>query len=162
MPDTESGTTIYVDADACPVKQEIYRVAARTGVRAVVVSNSLIAIPRSPLVERVVVEHGPDVADDWIAERCGPRDVVVTADIPLAARCVAAGAAVLAPNGRLFDTDAIGMALATRDLMDGLRAAGQTTKGPRPFMPRDRSAFLSALDLAVVRARRSAAHTNRP
>jgi uncharacterized protein YaiI (UPF0178 family) len=145
---------IYVDADACPVKDEVYRVAARYGVRVFVVSNSLIAIPVSPLIERVVVESGPDVADGWIADRVGPRDVVITSDVPLAARCVKAGAAVLAPTGRLFDESAIGMALATRNLMDGLRAAGQVTSGPRPFAAKDRSAFLSALDLAVNRARR--------
>ena len=148
---------IYVDADACPVKDEIYRVATRYGVRVLVVSNSLIAVPVSPLVERVVVEAGPDVADGWIAERAGPRDVVITADVPLAARCVKAGAAVLAPTGRLFDETAIGMALATRNLMDDLRSAGQVTGGPRPFSGKDRSAFLAALDLAVNRARRGPA-----
>ncbi len=148
--------SIYVDADACPVKDEIYRVAGRYQVRVLVVSNSLIAIPDSPLIERVVVESGPDVADTWIAERAGPRDVVVTADIPLAARCVSAGAAALAPNGRVFDESAIGMALATRNLMDGLRSSGQITRGPRPFTGKDRSMFLSSLDLAVSRALRPA------
>ena len=147
---------IYVDADACPVKDEIYRVAGRYQVRVVVVSNSLIAIPAAPLIERVVVQSGPDVADGWIAERAGVGDIVVTADVPLAARCVKGGAIVLAPTGRLFDQDAIGMALATRNLMDGLRSAGQVTTGPRPFSGKDRSAFLSALDLAVNRARRAA------
>ncbi len=145
---------IYVDADACPVKDEIYRVAGRYGVRVVVVSNSLIAIPAAPLIERMVVQSGPDVADDWIAERAGAQDIVVTADVPLAARCVKAGAAVLAPTGRLFDETAIGLALATRNLMDGLRSSGQVTGGPRPFSHKDRSSFLSALDLAVNRARR--------
>ena len=148
---------IYVDADACPVKDEIYRVAGRYGVQVLVVSNSLIAIPASPLIERVVVESGPDIADGWIAERAGPSDVVVTADVPLAARCVKAGAAVLAPTGRLFDESAIGMALATRNLMDDLRSAGQVTGGPRPFSGKDRSAFLAALDLAINRARRGPA-----
>ena len=147
---------IYVDADACPVKDEIYRVAGRYQVRVVVVSNSLIAIPATPLVERMVVESGPDVADGWIAERARVGDIVVTADVPLAARCVKGGAIVLAPTGRLFDQDAIGMALATRNLMDGLRSAGQVTSGPRPFSGKDRSTFLSALDLAVNRARRAA------
>ncbi len=148
---------IYVDADACPVKDEVYRVAGRYGLKVYVVSNSLIAIPVSPLIERVVVDHGPDVADGWIAERAGPRDMVITSDVPLAARCVKAGAAVLSPTGRLFDESAIGMALATRNLMDGLRSAGQVTTGPRPFASRDRSAFLSALDLAVNNARRKPA-----
>jgi uncharacterized protein len=153
----DSAVSIYVDADACPVKDEIYRVAGRYNVRVLVVSNSLIAVPASPLIERVVVPSGPDVADGWIAERAGPRDVVVTADVPLAARCVAAGAAVLAPTGRLFDESAIGMALATRNLMDDLRSAGQMTGGPRPFSGKDRSAFLQALDLAINRARRGPA-----
>ncbi len=150
-------TRIYVDADACPVKNEIYRVAERYRVPVLVVSNSLMAVPASPLVERVVVQSGPDVADDWIADRARAGDVVVTADVPLAARCVRAGAAVLAPTGRLFDESAIGMALATRNLMDGLRSAGQLTGGPRPFTARDRSAFLAALDLAINRARRGPA-----
>ena len=146
--------SIYVDADACPVKDEVYRVAGRYGTRVLVVSNSLIAVPVSPLIERVVVESGPDVADGWIADRAGPHDVVITSDVPLAARCVAKGAAVLAPTGRLFDDAAMGMALATRNLMDDLRSAGQVTGGPRPFAAKDRSAFLAALDLAVNRARR--------
>ncbi|WP_428377715.1 YaiI/YqxD family protein [Lichenicoccus sp.] len=147
-------TRIFVDADACPVKDEVYRVATRYGVRVYVVSNSMMNVPASPLVERVVVESGPDVADGWIAERAGARDVVVTSDVPLAARCVRAGAAVLAPTGKLFDETAIGLALATRNLMDDLRSAGQVTGGPRPFSAKDRSAFLSALDVAITRARR--------
>ncbi len=147
--------TVYVDADACPVKAEIYRVAERHRVRVLVVSNSLIAIPRDPLIERVVVEAGPDVADDWIAGRAARGAVVVTADIPLAARCVRAGATVLSPTGKLFDDGAIGMALATRNLMDDLRSTGQITGGPRPFAPKDRSAFLSALDLALTRIKRA-------
>ena len=157
MTDADRTITIYVDADACPVKDETYRVAGRYRLPVRVVSNSLIAIPASPLIERVVVGSGPDVADAWIAERAGPGDVVVTADIPLAAACVAAGAAVLAPNGRLFDGDAIGMALATRNLMDELRSSGQVTRGPKPFTAKDRSAFLSALDLAVNRSKRGVA-----
>lgn len=147
--------TIYVDADACPVKAEVYRVAERHRVRVVVVSNSLIAIPPSPLVERMVVAAGPDVADDWIAERAVAGDVVVTNDVPLAARCVRAGATALAPTGRAFDDAAIGMALATRNLMDELRSAGQITGGPKPFGAKDRSAFLSALDLAINRLKRA-------
>jgi uncharacterized protein YaiI (UPF0178 family) len=133
----------------------VYRVAGRHGVRVVVVSNSLIAIPRGALIERVVVESGPDVADDWIAARAERGDVVVTNDVPLAARCVRNGADALAPNGRAFDDAAIGMALATRNLLDELRGAGQITGGPRPFAAKDRSAFLSALDLALTRLKRA-------
>jgi uncharacterized protein YaiI (UPF0178 family) len=147
---------VYVDADACPVKQETYRVAERHRLHVYVVSNSGVAVPREAWIERVVVPAGPDAADDWIAERVGAGDVVVTADIPLAARCVKAGAAVIAPNGKAFTEDSIGMALATRNLMDSLRSAGETTGGPKPFSPRDRSAYLSALDRAVVRSKRAA------
>jgi uncharacterized protein YaiI (UPF0178 family) len=147
---------IYVDADACPVKEEVYRVAHRHGVKVFVVSNAFMLVPRDPLIERVIVGQGFDAADDWIAERAGPGDVVVTSDIPLAHRAVKAGAAVLAPNGRAFDEASIGMALATRDLMQDLRAAGEVTGGPKPFSARDRSAFLSALDQALSRIRRGA------
>ncbi len=146
---------LFVDADACPVKAEIFRVAGRYRLQTHVVSNSLIAIPVSPLFERVVVEAGPDVADDWIAGRAVAGDIVVTADVPLAARCVKAGAAVLAPNGRVFDRDSIGITLATRNLMEELRSAGQVTGGPRPFAQKDKSAFLNALDTAVVRLRKA-------
>ncbi len=146
---------ILVDADACPVKAEIYRVAERYRLAVFVVSNSLIAIPRSALVERVVVEAGPDVADRWIAERAVRGDVVVTADVPLAAACVKSGAEVLGPTGRRFDADSIGMTLATRNLLEDLRAVGQVTGGPRPFGPKDRSAFLNALDTAVARLRKA-------
>jgi uncharacterized protein len=150
---------IYIDADACPVKQEVYRVAERHSLKGValkvfVVSNSPIAVPRDELVERVVVGGGMDEADNWIAERAGRGDVVVTADIPLASRCVKKGATVLAPTGKPFTEDSIGMTLATRNLMDSLRSAGAVTGGPRPFAPRDRSNFLSALDQAVVRLKR--------
>jgi uncharacterized protein YaiI (UPF0178 family) len=146
---------IYVDADACPVKAEIYRVAERHGLTVVVVSNTPIALPREPWIERVVVGAGMDAADDWIAERAGHGDVVITADIPLAGRCVKAGAAVIAPNGKTFDRDSIGMALATRNLLHELRGAGAITGGPKPFAPRDRSQFLSALDRAIVWIKRS-------
>lgn len=155
MSDASRPIIIYVDADACPVKAEVYRVAGRHRVRVVVVSNSLIAIPMDPLVARMVVEAGPDVADDWIAARAGPGCVVVTADVPLAARCVKAGAVALSPTGRAFDEAAIGLTLATRNLMEDLRSAGQITGGPRPFAAKDRSAFLSALDLALTRLRRA-------
>jgi uncharacterized protein YaiI (UPF0178 family) len=118
------------------------------------VSNAGVAVPRDPLIERVVVPAGPDAADDWIAARAGASDIVVTSDIPLAARCVKAGAAVIAPNGKAFDENSIGMALATRNLMDSLRSTGAITGGPKPFSARDRSEFLSALDRVVVRTRR--------
>ena len=146
---------IYVDADACPVKDEVYRVAARHELKVMIVTNSPIAVPRDPLVERVVVGSGMDAADDWIAERAGPGDIVVTADVPLASRCVKAGAAVIAPNGKAFDEDSIGMTLATRNLLHELRGAGEITGGPKPFSPRDRSEFLSALDRAIVRLKRA-------
>lgn len=146
---------IYVDADACPVKEETYKVALRHGLKVFVVSNSPIAVPRETFVERVVVASGSDVADDWIASRATRGDVVVTADIPLADRCVKAGASVIAPNGKAFTEATIGAALATRNLMEDLRSAGEMTRGPRPFSPRDRSAFLSALDLAIVRLKRA-------
>ena len=145
---------IYVDADACPVKAEIYRVAERHGLKVYVVSNSPIAVPREPWIERVVVGAGMDAADDWIAERAGPGDIVITADVPLASRGVKAGAAVIAPNGKTFDQDSIGMALATRNLLHDLRGSGEITGGPKPFAPRDRSEFLSALDRAIVRIKR--------
>ena len=147
--------TIYVDADACPVKQEVYRVAERHGIRVVVVSNSPIAVPREPFIERVVVSAGMDKADDYIAERSQKGVIVVTADVPLAARAVKAGAAAIAPNGKPFTPDSIGMALATRNLMDQLRSAGEITGGPKPFSPKDRSAFLGTLDREIVRLKRA-------
>jgi len=151
---------IYIDADACPVKQEIYRVAERhalkgTALRVFVVSNSPIAVPRDPFVERVVVGAGMDEADNWIADHAKQGDIVVTADVPLASRCVKAGAAAIAPNGKPFTEESVGMALATRNLMDSLRSAGAITGGPKPFSPRDRSEFLSALDRAIVRLQRA-------
>jgi len=148
---------IYIDADACPVKQEVYRVAERHDLKVFVVTNSPIAVPRDhPLIERVVVGAGMDEADNWIAERAGAGDIVITADVPLAARCVKARAEVIAPYGRAFTKDSIGMTLATRNLMDSLRSAGEITSGPKPFTPRDRSSFLSALDQAIVRLKRAA------
>ncbi len=156
MTDTTSPTpiTVYIDADACPVKDETYKVAARYGLKTFVVSNSYMNVPRTEMIERVVVEEGPDVADDWIAERAGRSDIVITADVPLAGRCFKAGATVLSPKGKAFDEGAMGMALATRNLMDDLRSAGEITGGPKPFSARDRSDFLSALDLAVTKLRR--------
>jgi uncharacterized protein YaiI (UPF0178 family) len=149
-------TTLYIDADACPVKEEVYRVARRYGLKVYVVANAYIATPlRDPLIERVVVEAGPDIADDWIAERAQGGDIVVTSDIPLADRCLKAGAAVLRPNGKVFDAGSIGMALAGREIGEHLRSFGEVTGGPKPFGPQDRSRFLSALDEAVQRARRT-------
>ncbi len=147
-------TAIFVDADACPVKEEVYRVARRYGLKVYVVANSFIATPRDASIERVVVDAGPDVADDWIADRAGALDIVVTADIPLASRCLKAGAAVLRPNGKAVDEGSIGMALAGREIGEHLRSFGQVTSGPRPFGPADRSQFLSTLDEAVQRAKR--------
>lgn len=145
---------IYVDADACPVKNEVYRVAERHGLKVLVVSNSPIAVPRESWIERVVVGAAMDAADDWIAERAGASDIVVTADVPLAGRSVRAGATVIAPNGKPFDEDSIGLAVATRNLLHDLRSTGAVTGGPKPFAPRDRSRFLSALDQAIVRIKR--------
>lgn len=145
---------IFVDADACPVKNEVYRVAERYGLKVFVVANSYMNVPRSDLIERIIVPEGPDVADDWIADRAGGRDIVITADIPLAARCVKNGASVLSPTGKVFDGDSIGMALASRNLMTDLRSAGAVTRGPPPLSRQDVSRFLSALDLAVVKAKR--------
>lgn len=147
--------TIHVDADACPVKDEVYRVARRYGLKVFVVANSTMRVPDDPLVE-LVVRAGFGAADDWIAEHVGPHDVAVTADVPLAARCVAAGAVAVDPKGRLFTADTIGEAVAHRDLLDGLRAAGETTGGPAAMTPKDRSRFLSRLDEAVNAARRAA------
>lgn len=146
---------IYLDADACPVKDETFRVAARYGLHVYVVANSFFNLPREPWIERVVVGDALDAADDWIAERAGPAAIVVTADVPLASRCVKAGASVIAPNGKPFSESSVGMALATRNLMQDLREAGVVTGGPRPFSRQDRSAFLGALDRAVNRLRRS-------
>jgi len=147
---------IYVDADACPVKGEIYRVAERhldrgAALMVHVVSNAPISVPREAYVARVVVSAGMDAADDWIAERAKRGDVVVTADIPLASRALKAGAETIAPNGKPFTESSIGDVVATRNLMTDLRSAGAVTGGPKPFAPRDRSTFLSALDAAIVR-----------
>lgn len=148
---------IYVDADACPVKDEVYRVAARHELPVSVVSNSFIRVPRDPLITLVPVPSGPDVADDWIAERCGPGAIVITADIPLADRCVKAGADVIGPSGKPFTPDSIGMALAMRNLLTDLRSAGGETRGPPPFSPRDRSAFLAVLDQTIRRLQKARA-----
>ena len=145
---------IFIDADACPVKDETYKVAARYGLKVFVVSNSFIQIPASPLIERRIVDAGPDVADDWIAEQTQPGDICVTNDIPLADRVLKAGAAAIAPNGRTFTVDSIGQALAQRSIMEHIRSTGEITGGPKPFAGADRSRFLQALDEAVHRERR--------
>ena len=147
-------TSIYVDADACPVKAEIYRVAERYGLKVHVVSNSYLAVPRDPRIELVVVSDGFDAADNWIAERAGPGDIVITADIPLADRSLKVGAAVIGNTGVPFTNASIGMAMASRELMSTLRAMGETTGGPKPMSQRDRSRFLSALDETVQKLRR--------
>jgi len=140
---------IFVDADACPVKEETYDVALRYGIRVSLVSNSPMHVPAGLGVERVVVEQGPDAADDWIADHVQPGDVVVTADTPLAARCLAAGARVLGTNGRSFTEDSIGHQLASRELNAHLRESGMTSGGPRPIAAKDRSRFLAKLDELV-------------
>ncbi|WP_417611113.1 YaiI/YqxD family protein [Parasphingorhabdus sp.] len=148
--------TIFVDADACPVKDEIYRVAERHAVAVVIVSNSPFRVPDHPLIKRVVVSDAFDAADDYIAERADVRTVVVTSDILLADRCVKAGAAVLASNGKPFTADSIGAAVATRAIMADLRAGMGTENigGPPPFSKADRSRFLSSLDEILVRLKR--------
>lgn len=147
---------ILVDADACPVKDEIYRVADRHAVAVVIVSNSPFRVPDHPLVSRVVVSDAFDAADDYIAERTGTRTVVVTSDILLADRCVKAGAAVVGSNGKPFTADSIGAAVATRAIMADLRAGMGTENigGPPPFSKADRSRFLSSLDEILVRLKR--------
>ncbi len=146
---------ILVDADACPVKDEIYKVAWRREVAVTIVANSFIRIPDHPLIDRAVVSDGFDAADDWIAERAGPRTIVVTADILLADRCLKAGAAVIAPNGKPFTLASIGAAIATRAIMADLRAGGDQIGGPPPFRKEDRSRFLSTLDETLVRLART-------
>jgi uncharacterized protein YaiI (UPF0178 family) len=149
-----SPITIYVDADACPVKDEAVRVAERHGLAIHFVSNAWMRLPEGPLVNRVVVSDGPDAADDWIAERIGPRDIAVTADIPLAARCLEAGARVIGPTGKPFTGSSIGMALAMRDLSRHLRETGESKGYNASFTRQDRSRFLQALEEAVQAIRR--------
>jgi hypothetical protein len=146
---------VLVDGDACPVKDEVYRVAVRHGIAVILVSNSGMRQPAHPLLSQSVVSDGFDAADDWIAARAGPATIVITGDILLADRCLKAGAAVLAPNGRAFTAASIGGAIATRAIMADLRvAADGITGGPAPFGKADRSRFLDALDAALVRLRR--------
>lgn len=140
---------VFVDADACPVKDEVVRVAARHDLTVHMVSNSWMRLPETPLIQRVIVPQGPDAADDWIAERIDAGDIAITSDIPLAARCLKRGARVLGPTGKPFTDDSIGVALAMRDLMAHLRESGEMTGGPEGFSKKDRSRFLSALEEAV-------------
>ena len=149
---------ILVDADACPVKEEIYRVAYRHEIPVLIVSNSHFRVPQHPLVSRVVVSDAFDAADDHIAEQAGARSVVITSDILLAERCLKAGSQVLAPNGKPFTMDSIGAAVATRAILNDLRAGMGTENigGPPPFAKQDRSRFLSALDEILVRLKRAA------
>ncbi|HEX8555305.1 MAG TPA: YaiI/YqxD family protein [Sphingomonas sp.] len=146
---------ILVDADACPVKDEVYRVAYRHGAAVVVVSNMAMRVPVHPLVRRVVVDASFDAADDWIVEHSGARSIVITADILLADRCLKLGATVLSPTGKPFTTASIGSAIATRAIMADLRAGGDQLGGPAPFSKTDRSRFLSALDEALNRLKRA-------
>ncbi len=146
--------TVYIDADACPVKDETYRVAERYGLKTFVVSNSFIQIPRSDMIARMIVEAGPDVADDWIAEQVIAGDVVITNDIPLAGRVLAKDAHAIAPNGRPFTRDSIGAALAQRSIMEHIRSTGELTGGPPPFSSANRSQFLQSLDQIIVRERK--------
>lgn len=142
---------ILVDADACPVKDEVYRVAFRRGVPVKVVSNSRMRVPDHPLVERVLVSDAFDAADDWIADQADARTLVITGDILLADRCLKAGATVIGHNGKPFTSASIGSAIATRAIMADLRAGGDVIGGPAPFAKADRSRFLQALDEALVR-----------
>ena len=155
-------TRIYIDADACPVKDEIYRVAARFGLPVSVVAGQFIRVPADPSIERIAAGSGMDAADDWIAERAGKGDIVITSDVPLASRCVKSGADVIAPNGKPFSEASIGMTLAVRNLMTDLRSSGEITGGPKSFSPRDRSAFLSALDQTIRRIQRAQATAPAP
>jgi len=145
------GPKIFIDADACPVKDEVYRVALRYGLAARVVANAYIAVPAHPLIERVVVGAGPDAADDWIVGAARPGDIVVTSDIPLADRILAGGGQAIAPNGRAFTADSIGAAMAQRAILEQIRSTGAFTGGPKPFEKKDKSKFLQALDEAVTR-----------
>ena len=147
---------IFVDADACPMKDEIYVVATRYGLRVAVVANAPMYVPKDMGVQLILVGQGPDAADDWIAENVQAGDVVVTGDVPLAARCLAVGAHVLGSTGREFDADSIGGALAMRDLSTQRREAGEITRGPAPISAKDRSRFSVALDRIVSLSLRDA------
>ena len=150
---------IYVDADACPVKDEVVRVATRHDLKTYMVSDGGIRPSQSALVELVIVDQGPDAADDWIADHIQKTDICITNDIPLAARCLERGALAIKPNGEPFTDNGIGMALANRELMQGLRESGEITGGPRPFRKSDRSAFLNHLETTVQTAKRQSGGT---
>ena len=154
--DNEGPTTphIFVDADGCPVKEEVYRVAKRYGLEVTLVSNTWMRAPKADWIELVVVEGQFDAADDWIVEHAAPNDIVISGDIPLASRCLKKGAWVLGPRGVAFTEDSIGDALASRELLSHLRELGSVTGGPAPFGRRDRSRFLERLDATVQAARR--------
>ena len=145
---------IWIDADACPVKDEVYKVAQRYGLKTWVVSNAFMMIPKSAMIARVIVEAGPDIADDWIAEHVAPGDVTVTNDIPLAERVLQAGGHAVTPSGKPFTENSIGAAIAQRALMEQLRSTGEITGGPKPFDRNDRSRFLQALDEIIQKERR--------
>lgn len=145
---------IYIDADACPVKDETVQVAARHGLKTYLVSDGGIRPSQNPLVELVIVDQGPDAADDWIADNIQKADICVTNDIPLAARCMERGALAIRPNGEPFTENGIGIALANRELMQGLRESGEITGGPKPFSKSDRSEFLNRLETTVQEAKR--------
>lgn len=146
---------IYVDADACPVKQEVYRVARRYGLGVTLVANSWMRVPEEPWLALEVVGEGFDAADDWIVGRVHPDDIVITGDVPLASRCLKGGARVIGPTGRPFTDNNIGQVVATRDLLAGMRGAGEMTGGPPPITKRDRSRFLQQLDEVVQAIRRA-------
>jgi uncharacterized protein len=145
---------IYVDADACPVKQEVYRVSGRYQLEVTLVANSWMRVPNERLIALKVVTDGFDAADDWIVARVQPLDIVITADIPLASRCLKQGARVVGPTGKAFTDKNMGQALATRNLLSDLRGAGEITGGPSPFQKRDRSRFLQQLDETIQAIRR--------
>ena len=153
-------TIFYIDADACPVKDEIYKVALRYNIKTWVVANAFIAIPSHPLIERMIVDAGPDAADDWIAATCGLGDIIITQDIPLADRALKAGSQAIGNSGKPFTKDSIGSALAGREIGEHLRSIGVATSGPKSFSPADRSRFLQELDSAVHRAKRALALAN--
>jgi hypothetical protein len=156
LPAASGAPTILVDADACPVKNEVYRVAQRCALKVVLVANAPMRIPEETWIEFVVVGGRFDASDDWIESRVVPGDIVITADIPLAARCLKKGAAVLGHKGREFTEENIGAALATRAILSDLRDSGEIRRGPPPFEKKDRSAFLQQLDTIIQRLKRSA------
>lgn len=148
-------TKIYIDADACPVKEEVYRVAGRHNLTTYVVSNSWLRLPPSPLIEQIVVDDGFDAADNWIVEKVAPGDIVITSDIPLADRCLKQSAVVLGPTGKAFSEKSIGVALAMRDLNAHLRQIGEISGNNAAFGKKDRSNFLNVLENTVQKLRRT-------